>query len=89
VPLLSMANWDPSTTSRLTGESPLGSAGASGLEVAADTCACDAKTLVEARVPSVSRATCRNRDLRRVPIRGVMGRAYLSSENPEMPLQWR
>jgi hypothetical protein len=63
------------------GESPLGSAGACGLELAAaaETCAYDEWTLVVARVPSVSKATCRDRDLRRVPIRGVMGRAYLSS----------
>jgi hypothetical protein len=29
-------------------------------------------------VPSVSRAICKDRDLRRVLIRGAMGRAYLS-----------
>ena len=64
--MLSNANCDRCTTSRLVGASPLGSAGvaAAELEADAEACARDDEPLLDTRTPSANNAIWKDPELR-------------------------
>ena len=84
-PLLSRANWDPCTTSWLTGEKPASATRGSRWALPApgmDTTQVDAE-----ETPSVSRAIGKARSLRKTLGRRVIRRAYRPRKNPQCPFR--